>query len=114
MAQEPLTSANAAARVVSGDTNLAEKRIFREGTSQRLSMTTTSAMSTALSIGTRAVRLTATGACYYAHGSAPTATNASHYLPAGVDREVAVTGGQKIAARTVTSTGDLHITELKV
>lgn len=85
----------------------------REAVTQRLSMTTTSATATsAFVIGTRAVRLTATAACHYAIGANPTATTDDAYLPAATDRRVHVNPGDKIAAKTPTSTGVLFITEL--
>ena len=115
MAQETLTSANSAAKLVARNVELAPLRIFPEGTNHRLSLTTTSATTSTLDVSTRAVRLTATADCHYTQGSgSPAATTSSYFLPANTDREIVVTGGNKIAARTVSSTGVLFVAELNV
>lgn len=115
MAQESLASANAAAQLFARDVELAPLRIFPEGVNHRLSLTTASATTSAFTIGTRAARLTATADCHYTQGvGTPEATTSSNFLPAGVDREIVVASGNKIAARTVSSTGVLFVTELNV
>ena len=54
----------------------------RQGTTQDVAVTTTSAASTAFGSETFQVLLVASAACYVTIGNSPTATTSSTYLPA--------------------------------
>ncbi len=84
---------------------------FRQGTRQTVAFTALSTQSTSFAKQTRAVRLVATTACYYAVGANPTATATDNYLPADMVEYVGVSGEDKIAAVRVTTDGTLHIAE---
>jgi hypothetical protein len=84
------------------------------GTSQLVSLGSSSEQSSALQATTTIVQLVCdTTGCFVAFGANPTAVNtgASMYIPANVVVRVGVTGGTKIAALQGGSGGKLYITE---
>lgn len=84
----------------------------RLGAAQNVSVTTTSAASTAFGSETFQVLLVATAACNVVIGDGtPTATTTSTLLPANVPMIFTCTPGQAVAAVTA-STATLSITEL--
>ena len=87
---------------------------FKEGTSQNVSVASTSATTTtAVGAATKLVRLSSTTHCYYRFGSAPTAVNTDPVLPAAVDRIIEVpAGGGKVAFLRVSADGTASVTEL--
>jgi hypothetical protein len=84
----------------------------RQGPSQNVSVTTTSAASTAFGSETYQVLLVATAACNVRVGDGtPTAVAADTLLPANVPLIFQCSPGQKVAAITA-STATLSVTEL--
>lgn len=84
----------------------------RQGASQNVSVTTTSAASTAFGSETFQVLLVATAACNVRVGDGtPTAVSTDTLLPANVPWVFTCTPGQKVAAITA-STATLSVTEL--
>lgn len=80
------------------------------GVSQAVSISGTSAQSSALGSNTTAAMLCATVACFVALGTSPTAVaNTSLFLPANVPVFVGVQGGHKVAV--IGTSGTLYITE---
>lgn len=80
------------------------------GPSQAVSISGSSAASSAVGANTTAVLLCATVACFVAVGAAPVAVaNTSLYLPANVPLFVGIAGGQKVAV--IGTSGSLYITE---
>jgi len=69
-------------------------------TNQKVTISGSSAQSSALDARTRFVRLIADAAAYWTEGSNPTATNSHVYLPANQVEFFQVTGGNKIASIT--------------
>ena len=81
------------------------------GTNQTVSITGTSAQSSAFQTGARIVRLFATQDCFVAIGSNPTATTSDCFMPSGLVQYFGVQEGQKLAVIRSSSNGTLYITE---
>lgn len=92
----------------------------RNGTTQTIAYSTTTAAANAFAAETYQLRLVANSACHYQIGDgAQTATTANPFLPANFPEYVTVTPGQRISAiqaatnGLVTATaGTLWVTEL--
>lgn len=85
----------------------------RWGTTQAANFTSTStAISTAITTGTRLVRVVASTGCHLAIGGSPTATTSSPKLPANWIETLVVYPGEKIAAIRTTTSGTLWVTEV--
>lgn len=85
---------------------------FRQGAAQNVSLTTTSAASTAFGAQTYAVMLVASAACEVRVGDGtPTAVTTDTLLPANFPVIFICTPGQKVAGITA-STATLSVTEL--
>lgn len=82
------------------------------GTSQKLSVTSSSAQSSALPDGTSIVRLVSSEDCYIEIGTNPTASvTTSLFLPAGLPEYLGVSGNTiKVAAIRGSADGTLYIT----
>jgi hypothetical protein len=88
---------------------------FRALTSHRITISGTSSASTAsaLTSGTRKVRLTSTAAAFVAVGVSPlTATTDDIYLPANVPLVLDAGQGEYVAAIRVSSSGVVYVTEM--
>lgn len=84
--------------------------VLRLTNSQRLEFGTTATQTTA--IATPVARIAADINCYYAYGTSPTATNSSHYLPAGMVEYIAVLPGDRFSPVSATgATGVFHVSE---
>ncbi|MCC8961721.1 hypothetical protein H8A95_05145 [Bradyrhizobium sp. Pear76] len=93
-------------------TALAIETVGRQGASQNVAVTTTSAASTVLGSQTRVVLLVATAACNIRIGDAtPTAVAGDTLLPANFPLALICSPGQKVAAITA-STATLSVTEI--
>ena len=84
----------------------------RQGTTQSLSVSTTSAASTAFGSQTFQVMLVPTALCYVVVGNSPVATTSSTPLPVNRPMYFTCTPGQQVAAITSSGTATLSITEL--
>ena len=82
---------------------------FFPGTSARVTISGTSAQSSAVTTGL--VRVAVTTDCYVAAGSNPTATNTNMYLPAGSVEYFAMNDGDKLAFLQVTAGGFASVTQ---
>ena len=88
-------------------------KVYRLGTNQVVSYTSTStANTTAFVQGVNAVRVVASTHCHITFGGSPTATTSSVKLPPNLPEYFVVTPGQKIAAIRTTTSGTLHVTEV--
>lgn len=84
-------------------------QVGRLGTSQNITITTSSQQSNAFTtLGVFAVRVVCTTDCRIAIGSNPTATTSSTLLPAGVPEYFAVREGEKLAV--IGTSGTLNVT----
>ncbi len=81
------------------------------GASQTISVSGTSAQSTAFSSSTTLIRLFSTEDCYIAMGDSPTANSSGMFLPGGIVEYVGVKTGQKLAAIRDANSGTLYVTE---
>ena len=92
--------------------------IFRMGTSQTVSITSTSTASSATSAAAdgdqsiQVVTLYATVDCFLAFGSSPTATSAGHFVGGGERMYMRMAPGDKVAAIRSGTDGTLYMTEL--
>lgn len=90
-------------------------QVVKPGVSQKVTVTGTSAQSSALGAGTSIVRLFATVNMFILVGTNPTALadGTNMFLPAGIETYVAIAEGStpKIAAIQNSVSGTLYITE---
>ena len=89
--------------------------IFRpQTTTHTLSVTTSSGSTATSAFGTQTqvVMVTATAACFVAFGASPTAATTSTYIAANTPYLFLVSGSDKGAAITGTSTATVYITEM--
>jgi ABC-type taurine transport system substrate-binding protein len=88
-------------------------RVYRLGTTQTVSFTSTSAANTtAFQSGTNVVRVIASTNCHIAFAQSPTATTSSAKLPPNEAEYFVVNAGEKIAAIRTTTSGTLYVTEV--
>tara|TARA_Y100000294_G_scaffold8450_1_gene7970 strand:- start:207 stop:479 length:273 start_codon:yes stop_codon:yes gene_type:complete len=85
---------------------------MREATLQVVSLSTSSAASSAFGSNVEYIRIVSTAACYITFGTSPTATTSKTYLPANEIEYWKVSEGQKVAAILGSSTASLYISEL--
>lgn len=88
--------------------------VFRLGTHQIAAYTSVAnAITNAIGAGTNVVRVVPTTAAYVKVGNTPVAaaTN-SVYMKAGEPEYFACTPGQRVSAVRVTTSGNLHVTEV--
>jgi len=92
--------------------------VFRMGSSQTVSIASTSTASSATTAAVAGqgddltVTVYATADCFLAFGAAPTATSSGHFLAAGERMYFRMTSGHKIAAIRKSGDGSLYLTEL--
>ena len=92
--------------------------VFRMGSSQTVSIASTSTASSATTAAVAGhgddltVTAYATADCFLAFGAAPTATSSSHFLAAGERMYFRMNCGDKIATIRKSGDGSLYLTEL--
>lgn len=86
---------------------------FEAGASQTVTISGTSAQSSAVGTYTFVVRLISTTDCYVAFASNPTATTSDMFIPGDkIERFFRIRPGDKIAAIQDSAGGTLYITEV--
>ena len=93
------------------DSNAKPIQVLRPFDNQVVTVTATSAQSTAIPVNCRVARLVATVGCFYTVKSA-TATNQEIYLPANTVEYIHVYTGDQIAVISNGTDGNLFITEM--
>jgi hypothetical protein len=93
------------------DANAKPIQVMRPATNQVVSVTATSAQSTAVPVDCRVIRIVSTVACYYTLDSA-TATNQSIFLPANSLEFLHVYAGDQVAVISDGTDGSMFITEM--
>tara|TARA_B100000459_G_scaffold146712_1_gene113716 strand:- start:1512 stop:1781 length:270 start_codon:yes stop_codon:yes gene_type:complete len=85
---------------------------YRDKSTEKVSISTTSAQSSAIeqSIGT--IRLICTASSHFVIGTNPTATINDAYIPADTEFYLGISSGEKVAIRTVTGSGSAFVTSL--
>ncbi len=92
---------------------MAIEGVYRQGTTQVVSVTSTSAThTTAFQTGTNVVRVQGTVNMHIKFGNSPTATTSEMKLAPGLPEYFVVTPGQKVAAIRTTTSGSLYVTEV--
>ena len=85
---------------------------YRDLTTQKVTLSTTSAQSSAISDSVYKIRLIATANVHFKIGVNPTATDSDAYLTSGDFIYLGISPGEKVAIRTVTGGGNAFITPL--
>jgi|GEM_PF-1073883 len=85
---------------------------LKAGTVSTVSVSSSSAQSSAHAATTNVIRLVSTTDCHIAFAASPTATTSSMYLPANQVEYFLVTGGEKVAAIRASADGTLYVTEM--
>ena len=81
-------------------------------TEQKVTTSGTSAASNAFGSNIEYIRIVSDTACWITFGTAPTATNAKTYLPAGEVEYFKVSEGEKVAIILASGSGAAYIAEL--
>ena len=86
--------------------------IYAVVSNENVAFTGTAGTSAAFASGIHVIRIVATQACYYAIGSAPTATTSDTYLPANEVEYLIVNPGQKVSFVQVSSGGTASVSQM--
>ena len=93
------------------DANAKPIQCLRPQTTDVVSVTTSSAQSSAVPANCRVLRLVANVDCFYTVASA-TATDQDVFLPSGVIEYIHVYEGDRVAVLAATIDGSLYVTEM--
>jgi len=85
---------------------------YKDKSTQKLGISTTSAQSTAIGDSVYKIRLVSTAACHFKIDVSPTATDSDAFLPANDYIYLGISPGEKVAVRTVSGSGSAFITQL--
>lgn len=83
---------------------------LRPVTTSKVTMSGSSAQSSAMGASIQYARLVSDANCHYAIGTNPTATTSSVYLPAGEIEVIKISEGEKVAG--ICLSGNLYVTSL--
>ena len=85
---------------------------YRDKSTSKVAIGTTSAQSTAIEVGISNVRIITTVDAHFVIGVNPTATANDAFIPAKAELYVGISSGEKVALRTTTGSGSAFVTSL--
>jgi len=85
---------------------------YRDKSTDKIAISTTSAQSSAIAEGIYAIRLICSQASHFVIGANPTATVSDAYIPADTELYLGISSGEKVGIRTASGSGSAYITSL--